>query len=94
MSIQYGLEKFKSAILLLVEPGDIHSRVQAAMCQHIIHLSPSSDVSEVIKDDLQKLLDQYHDTCAQKISDLDEIDAEHLAKHIIEIHCKWLESLH
>lgn len=34
MSIHYGLEKFKAAILVLVEPGDIHERVQATICQH------------------------------------------------------------
>ena len=49
MSLHYGLEKFKAAIFNLVEPGDIHVRLQAAISQHLIHLSPSNDVAEIIK---------------------------------------------
>jgi len=94
MSIHYGLEKFKAAILVLVEPGDIHERVQAAICQHLIHLSPSNDVSEVIKDQLQEILNRYHDNCANEIMALSELDAEHLAKHIVDMHCQLWESLH
>ena len=94
MSLQYGLEKFKAALFDLVEPGDIHVRLRAAISQHLIHLSPSNDVAEIIKDQLQELLEQYHDNCIEKINALNEIDAENLAKHIVNMHCQWLESLH
>ncbi len=94
MSLHYGLEKFKAALFDLVEPGDTHARLQAAICQHLIHLSPSNDVPETIKEQLQELLDQYHDNCGEKINALSEHDAESLAKHIVDIHCQWLESSH
>ena len=94
MSQLHGIEKFKLALLDLVGPGDIHSRVQAALCQHIIHLSPSEDVGEAIQGQLQDLLDQYHDNSVEKIKALSELDAEHLAQHIVGMYCQWLESLH
>ena len=94
MSIHYGLEKFKAALLMLVEPGDIHARLNAAVSQHLIHLSPSDDVPEIIKDQLQELLNQYHDCSNEKISTLTEHEAENLTKHIIEMYFQWLESFY
>ena len=94
MSLHYGLEKFKAALLVLVGPGDIHARLKAAVSQHLIHLSPSNDVPEIIKDQLHELLNQYHESCNEKIGALNEHDAENLTKHIVDMHCQWLESLH
>lgn len=87
MSLNYGLEKFKAALFDLVEPGDIHARLRAALAQNLIHVTPSQDVGEIIKNQLQELLDQYHDDCTNKINALNEHEAENLAKHIVDMHC-------
>ena len=94
MSHLHGLEKFKAATLNLVGPGDIHARVQAALGQHLIHLSPNEDVPEIIQGQLQALIGQYHDNSVEKIKSLSELDAEHLAQRIVHMLCQWLESMH
>lgn len=40
--------------MCLVEPGDIHSRVTAALAQHLLHLNEQQDLPESVREDFTK----------------------------------------
>mgnify|MGYP001822461260 CR=1 FL=1 len=92
MSTHHGLNKINAAIKCLVEAGDIHARVRAAICQHLLHISPDSDVDACIRAGLQELIDDFHHDATEKINALSELEAEHLAIRIVSLERHWLES--
>jgi DNA-directed RNA polymerase subunit F len=92
MSHHFGKEKLHMAMLDLVAPGDIHTRVTAAVCQHLLHVKENEDLPDSARSAFARLrqalrLDgpeshQITDT----INNLSETDAERIAQKIVALH--------
>ena len=92
MSQHYCKEKFHLAILDLVAPGDIHTRLQAAWSQHLIHLDPKSDFDEKNSDSYLRLKENVMPNIRNNFSDLSEYDAEKLAQETVHLYEEILSS--
>ena len=91
MSTHYGREKFHLALMCLVEPGDIHARVTAALAQHLLHLDEQQDLPQEVRDDFSKLrgsLDALSDSkghISDVIKDMSEAEVEKIAQQIVAL---------
>jgi len=89
MSSHYGKQKFHLALLCLVEPGDIHARVTAALAQHLLHLNEQEDLPEEVRADFAKLrgsLDALSDSkghISEVIKGMSEGEVEKIAQQIV-----------
>lgn len=96
MSIHFGKEKFHAGMLCLVEAGDIHSRVAAALTQHLLHIKASEDLPESIRNDFSSFCDSLDiDTnghVSEHLSTMPDLEVEHLAKRIVSLYEKLLTS--
>jgi hypothetical protein len=77
------------AMLDLVAPGDIHSRVASALSLHLMHINEDEDLSGTIKNDFIQLKNSLKVESAaaghvvEVINSMSEIDAEKLAQRIV-----------
>ena len=94
MSHRFGKEKFYFALLNLVAPGDIHSRVSSAIGQHLLHIQVDEDLPDAVKSDYINFVNSLsierssggHVT--EIIHDMSEVDAEKVAQHIVALYEK------
>lgn len=92
MSEHYSKEKFHLAILALVAPGDVHARLSAAWGQHLIHLDPKSDFSELNSASYLQLKERVMENLKDNFASLSEYDAEKLAQETVHLYEKVLSS--
>ena len=91
MSTHYGKEKFHLALMCLVEPGDIHARVTAALAQHLLHLDEQQDLPEGVRGDFAKLRDSLDSSSESKghvsevITGMSEGEVEKIAQQIVTL---------
>ncbi len=90
MSIKLAKEHYKLAMFALISPGDIHSRVNAAIGSHIFHLDANIDLPATSKSFHSKLYkdlgleDNHPSNVSKKIQDMSEVEVEKLAQHILD----------
>jgi hypothetical protein len=98
MSTHYGKEKFHMALMCLVEPGDIHSRVTAALAQHLLHLNEQQDLPQGMREEFSKLrnsLDAISESkghASEAINGLSQAEVEKIAQQIVVLQEKLLSS--
>ena len=91
MSTRYGKEKFHLALMCLVEPGDIHARVTAALVQHLLHLNEQQDLPQEVRADFAKLRDSLDTLSESKghiseaIKGMSEAEVEKIAQQIVTL---------
>ncbi len=89
MSQLFAKKKYSLALMSLVAPGDIHSRVAAALCMHLLHIDEESDFVEPAKSSHAELIkslgiDNPHtDHVREKINAMSEVEVEKVAQHIV-----------
>ena len=94
MSHHYGKEKFYFALLDLVAPGDIHSRVSAALSQHLLHIKEDEDLPERVRKDYVQLRNSLniesaaHHHITEIINNMSEVEAEKIAQHIVKLYAQ------
>lgn len=94
MSYRYGKEKFNFALLDLVAPGDIHSRVSSALSQHLLHIKEDEDLPDTVRMDFVQFRNSLHIESAPEghvteiINRMSEVEAEKIAQHIVELYAK------
>lgn len=94
MSHHYGKEKFNFALLDLVAPGDIHSRVSSALSQHLLHISEDEDLPDLARKDYIQLRNSLNiDSIAgshvtEVIDKMSEVEVEKVAQHIVKLFAK------
>ena len=94
MSDRYGKEKFHLALIDLVAPGDIHSRVSSALSQHLLHITVDTDLPDSVKEDYVSFKDSLHIEKAQSghvtdvINNMNEVEAEKIAQQILVLYEK------
>ena len=92
MSLHYGKVKFHMAMLGLVAPGDIHSRVSSALGLHLLHINTEEDLPATIKNDFIQFKNSLNVESAaarhvaEIIKDMSEIDVEKLAQKIVVLY--------
>jgi hypothetical protein len=96
MSIHFGKEKFHSGMLCLVEAGDIHSRVAAALTQHLLHIKGSEDLPESVSNQFSSFCDslgiEANGHVSEHLSKMSDLEVEHIAKNIVSLYEKLLTS--
>ena len=91
MSAHHAHQKFHMALLSLVAPGDIHSRLTSAFSHHLSHLDVESDIPENLQADFRRLLHlsnhgrESKNHVSELIGQMDEYEAEKLAQHTVEL---------
>ena len=94
MSNRFGKEKFYFALLDLVAPGDIHSRVSSALSQHLLHITEDTDLTDAVKDDyisFKKSLNIENTSTGHVtdvINNMSEVEAEKIAQQIVGLYEK------
>lgn len=94
MSIHFGKEKFHSAMVCLVEAGDIHPRVNAALSQHLLHIKEKEDLPEPFIENFLRFRDSLgidklgHIT--EVVNNKSESEVENMAKQIVVLYEKLL----
>ena len=94
MSDRYGKEKFHLALIDLVAPGDIHSRVSSALSQHLLHITVDTDLPDSVKEDYISFKDSLHIEKEQSghvtdvINNMNEVEAEKIAQQIVVLYEK------
>ena len=94
MSVHFGKEKFHAAITCLVEAGDIHARLNAALTQYLIHINVNEDLPEAFREDFEKFLltlgrdENGHVT--ESINAKSESEVENIAKQLVQLYEKLL----
>lgn len=84
--------------MCLVEPGDIHSRVTAALAQHLLHLNEQQDLPEGVREEFSKLrnsLDAISESkghASEAINSLSQAEVEKIAQQIVVLQEKLLTS--
>jgi len=97
MSTHFGKEKFHLALMSLVSPGDIHSRVTAALAQHLFHVKEDEDLPEQIRSEFKR----FHSSLnvesvpsghiSDVINNMSETEVEKVAQNIVALQEKLLE---
>jgi hypothetical protein len=94
MSDRYGKEKFHLALIDLVAPGDIHSRVSSALSQHLLHITVDTDLPDSVKEDYVSFKDSLHIEKALNghvtdvINNMNEVEVEKIAQQIVVLYEK------
>ena len=94
MSYHYGFQKFELALKDLVEAGDIHSRVRAAVSQHLLHLDTGTDIPASIQENFSTLRNELNlnDAGSHHLADLLEQKSEQelqtIAQSIVDMFIK------
>lgn len=94
MSQLFAKKKYNLALMSLVAPGDIHSRVAAALCMHLLHIDEGTDIVESARSSHLELIsslgiDQAHaDHVREKINAKSEVEVEKIAQHIVNVYEK------
>ena len=94
MSHRFGKEKFYFALLDLVAPGDIHSRVSSALSQHLFHIKEEEDLPEAVRNNYVEFKNSLHIESAhdghvtEVINNMSEVDAEKVAQNIVALYEK------
>ena len=92
MSLQFGKEKLRMAMLDLVAPGDIHSRVAAALGQHILHINEDEDIHPSAKSEFIQLKQSLHfegtanHRATEAIEKMSEIEVERIAQKVVALY--------
>lgn len=94
MSTRSGKQKFYFALLDLVAPGDIHSRVSSALSQHLLHITEDTDLPDSVKADYINFKNSLpikntptgHVT--DVINNMSEVEAEKIAQQIVGLYEK------
>ena len=94
MSVHFGKEKFHAAMVCLVEAGDIHPRVNAALSQHLLHIKENEDLPEKFIEDFTRFreslgIDQQGHI-SEVINSKSESEVESIAKQIFSLYEKFL----
>lgn len=89
MSQIFGIQKLHMAVLNLVGPGSMQSRVKNAVNSHLRHISVGSDIPEEFGDEYLEIINSLTESVA-----LSEIDAEHCAQKIVNLHDKCSHFVH
>ncbi|MEH6549843.1 MAG: hypothetical protein V7711_12160 [Pseudomonadales bacterium] len=98
MSQLLAKRKYSLALMSLVAPGDIHSRVAAALSMHLLHIDEENDFVEPAKSshsDLIKSLEienPHTDHVREKINAMSEVDVEKIAQHIVATYEKLVSN--
>ena len=94
MSVHFGKEKFHAAMLCLVEAGDIHPRVNAALSQHLLHINANEDLPEAFINDFSSFRDSLGIDANGHISEVinrkSESEVEIIAKRLVDLYQKFL----
>jgi hypothetical protein len=94
MSHHFGKQKFYFALLNLVAPGDIHSRVSAALSQHLLHIKEDDDLPESVRKEYLEFKNSLDIGNANDghvveiINNMSEVDAEKVAQHMVALYEK------
>ena len=94
MSVHFGKEKFHAAMVCLVEAGDIHPRVNAALSQHLLHITENEDLPEKFIKDFTRFreslgIDQQGHI-SEVINNKSESEVESIAKQIFSLYEKFM----
>ena len=89
MSHMYGMEKLHMAVLNLVGPGSMQSRLKNAINSHLLHISVGTDIPEELGEEYYEIINSL-----TKNEDPSEIDAEHCAQKIVGLHEKFSHLVH
>ena len=89
MSHIYGMEKLHMAVLNLVGPGSMQSRLTNAVNSHLLHISVESDMPEELGNEYNEIINGL-----AKRGTLSEIDAEHYAQKIVGLNEKLAHIVH
>lgn len=94
MSVHFGKEKFHAAMVCLVEAGDIHARVNAALAQHLLHIKEGEDLPEAFRDDFSHFRNTLGIDETGHISEIinnkSEFEVENIAKQLVQLYEKLL----
>ena len=94
MSRHYGFQKFELALKDLVAAGDIHSRVRAAISQHLLHLDADADIPGSIQAEFASFRNELNlnDAGGHNLIDLlakkSEQETEKIAQSIVAMFTK------
>lgn len=98
MSIKQAKDHYRLALQALVAPGDIHSRVNAAIGSHIFHLDANLDLPpsaqafhSALYSDLG-LEDNHPANVRAKIDAMSEMEVEKIAQHILKAYEELLSA--
>jgi len=89
MSHIHGMEKLHMAVFNLVGPGSMQSRLTNAVNSRLLHISVEFDMPEELGNEYNELIN----TLAKRDA-LSEIDAEHYAQKIVNLHEKFAHLVH
>ena len=98
MSHRFGKEKFNLALLNLVAPGDIHSRVSSALSQHLLHIKEDEDLPDKVRNDYVQFRNSLNIEGApgvhitEIINNLSEVEVEKIAQHIVALYAMVIAS--
>jgi len=89
MSYIYGMEKLHMAIMNLVGPGSMQSRLKNAINSHLLHISVGTDIPKELGKEYFEIINSLTKNEAPS-----EIDAEHCAQKIVGLHEKLSQLVH
>ncbi|MEH6447105.1 MAG: hypothetical protein V7765_00445 [Oleispira sp.] len=89
MSHIRGMEKLHMAVLNLVGPGSMQSRLTNAVNSHLLHISVGTDIPDELGDNYYEIINAL-----AKSESISEIDAEHYAQKIVGLHERIIYLVH
>jgi len=89
MSHIFGIQKLHMAVLNLVGPGTMQSRLKNAINSHLLHISVGTDIPEELGEEYYEIINSINKNETQS-----EIDAEHCAQKIVDLHEKFSHFVH
>jgi len=89
MSHIFGIQKLHMAVLNLVGPGTMQSRLNNAINSHLLHISVGTDIPEELGEEYYEIINSMTKNETQS-----EIDAEHCAQKIVDLHEKFSHFVH
>ena len=94
MSVHFGKEKFHATMVCLVEAGDIHPRVNAALSQHLLHIKETEDLPEQFVEDFSRFREslgiEQQGHISEVINNKSESEVENIAKQLVQLYEKFL----
>ena len=94
MSHRLGKEKFYLALLDLVAPGDIHSRVSSSLSQHLLHIKKDEDLPDAARNDYASFINSLNIDSSpgghvtEIINSMSEVEVEKVAQKIVSLYEK------
>ena len=89
MSHIYGMGKLHMAVLNLVGPGTMNSRLSNAINQHLRHIEIGADIPKEFTNEYSEIIEAL-----SKSEPLTELEAEHYAQKIVFLQEKLAHMVH